>query len=102
LPKITCADVVLVQIIDDVPALNVKFVVVNKSATTSLNVTVLLPRLIVRTLLLLENMDNAVTLKLLVVKIPWVKVITPEQVNVPPRLNVAAEALIVTEITDTL
>jgi hypothetical protein len=70
--------------------------------TSVVNVTVLLPKLIVRVLLLLDDSDDAVTLKLLVVKVPWVRVIAPEQVNVPPRLNVAAEALIVTEITDTL
>ena len=67
-----------------------------------LNVTVLLPRLIVRVLLLLEDRDDAVTLKLLVVKVPAVRVMIPEQVNVPPRLSVAAAALIVTEMTDAL
>ena len=39
-----------------------------------LNVTVLLPRLIVRTLLLLDDRDVAVTLKLLLVKVPAVMV----------------------------
>lgn len=92
-------------IIVDVPAFKVKFVVVPNAITPvlfSVNVTVELPRLIVRVLLLLDDRDVAVTLLLLVVKVPWVSVIAPEQVKVPPRLNVAADALIVTEITDTL
>ena len=93
-----------VPTIVEVPALKVKLMFVEKLTTEpfALNVTVLLPRLIVRVLLLLDDRDVAVTLKLLVVKVPWVRVVAPEQVNVPPRLNVAAEALIVTEITDTL
>ena len=88
----------------DVPALNVIPVVVLNCTTEPepLNVTVLLPRLIVRVLLLLDDRDVAVTLKLLVVNVPAVRRIAPEQVNVPPRLNVAAAALIVTEITDAL
>ena len=92
------------QIIVEVPALNVRlvFVPVLTAVAVVVNVTVELPRLIVRVLLLLDESCVAVTLKLLVVKVPVVKVIAPEQVNVPPRLNVAADALIVTEITDTL
>ena len=52
-----------VTMIDEVPALNVKFVlVVNAIGLVALNVTVLLPRLIVRVLLLLDVRDVAVTL----------------------------------------
>jgi hypothetical protein len=47
----------------DVPALNVSPVfVVNVTDAAALNVTVLLPRLIVRVLLLLDDRDDAVTL----------------------------------------
>ena len=85
------------------PALKVSPVLVVKLTTIKpVNVSVELPRLIVRVLLLFELSCVAVTLKLFVVKVPWVSVTIEEQVNVPPRLNVAAEALIVTEITDTL
>ena len=44
------------------------------AVAVELNVTVLLPRLIVRVLLLLDDRDAAVTLKLLVVKVPDVMV----------------------------
>jgi len=94
-PKITCADVVLVQTIEDVPALKVRFVVVvNVSAPVPLNVTVLLPRLIVRVLLLLEDRSVAVTLKLLVVKVPCVTVIVPEDVNASPSVTVIPDPFI--------
>jgi hypothetical protein len=86
----------------DVPAFKVRFVLVVNTGEFDDVVTVLDPSVIVLTLLLLDDKDVAVTLKLLVVKVPWVRVIAPVQVNVPPRLSVAAEALIVTEITDTL
>jgi hypothetical protein len=48
---------------DDVPALNVRFVLVAKVSAVplKLNVTVELPKLIVRVLLLLDNRDVAVT-----------------------------------------
>jgi len=67
----------------DVPALNVRFVLVAKliAVAVELNVTVLLPRLIVRVLLLLDDRDVAVTLKLLVVKVPRVTVIEPEDIS---------------------
>ena len=59
----------------DVPALKVKPVVVAKlTGVPPLNVTVELPRLIVRVLLLLDDRDVAVMLKLLVVKVPLVTV----------------------------
>ena len=52
-----------VTMIDEVPALNVKFVlVVNAIGLVALNVTVELPRLIVRVLLALDDRDVAVTL----------------------------------------
>ena len=51
------------QLIVEVPALKVRFVFVpNDTADAALNVTVLLPRLIVRVLLLLDDRDDAVTL----------------------------------------
>lgn len=48
----------------DVPALNVRFVLVAKltAVAVELKVTVLLPRLIVRVLLLLDDRADAVTL----------------------------------------
>ena len=67
------------QIIVEVPALNVRFVpVLSSTAVAALNVTVLLPKLIVRVLLLLDESDVAVTLKLLVVKVPPEIVIEPD------------------------
>lgn len=56
---------VLVKIICEVPALKVRFVEVANAATPTplaLNVTVELPRLIVRVLVLLDDRDAAVTL----------------------------------------
>jgi hypothetical protein len=67
-----------------------------------LSVTVELPKLIVRTLKLLDESCVAATAKLLAVKVPAVSVIALVQVKFPPRLNVAPEALIVTDVTDTL
>ena len=85
------------------PALKVKFVItVGAKEAFVVNVTVDDPRLIVRVLELLDDSCVAVTLKLLVVKVPAVSVMAPEHVNVPPRLNVAAAALMVTEMTDAL
>ena len=50
------------QISVEVPALNVRFVLVVKlTAVNALNVTVLPPRLIVRVLVLLDDRDVAVT-----------------------------------------
>ena len=55
----------------DVPALKVRFVFVEKLITVPpLNVTVELPRLIVRVLLLLDDRAVGLTAKLLVVKVP--------------------------------
>jgi hypothetical protein len=74
---------VAVKTILEVPALNVRFVFVIKliAPLAALNVTVLLPRLIVRVLLLLDDRDVAVTLKLLVVKVQAVTVIVLVQVS---------------------
>ena len=71
------------QTIVDVPALNVSPVCVEKliTAPVPVNVTVLLPRLIVRVLLLLDDRDAAVTLKLLVVKVPAERLMSPEHVR---------------------
>ena len=66
----------------DVPALKVNPVLVEKTTGVKLlNVTTLLPRLIVRVLLLLDDRDVAVTLKLLVVKVPSVMVSAPLRVS---------------------
>ena len=82
----------------DVPALSVKLVDVPKATTEelfALNVTVLLPKLIVRALLLLDDSCVAVTLKLLVVKVPWVRVIAPDDVKASPNVTVIPAPLIV-------
>jgi hypothetical protein len=80
----------------DVPALKVRPVIVEKLIPLKLdNVTVLLPRLIVRVLLLLDDRDDAVTLKLLVVKVPAVTVTAPEDVRASPRVTVKPLALTV-------
>ena len=79
------------KLIWDVPALKVKPVirVVNQTETPEpLNVTVLLPRLIVRVLLLLDDRDMAVTLLLLVVKVPCVTVTDELDVRASPRVSV--------------
>ena len=67
----------------DVPALNVRFALLTKltAVTPALKVTVLLPRLMVRALEVLDPKDDAVTLKLLVVKVPRVTVIELGVVN---------------------
>jgi hypothetical protein len=77
----------------DVPALNVRFVFVMKltAPDDALNVTVELPKLIVRVLLLLDDRDVAVTLKLLVVSVPLVTVIEPEDVKASLNVQVAVE-----------
>jgi hypothetical protein len=85
------------QIIVEVPALKVRFVFVPKDiGVVLLNVTVDDPRSIVRVLLLLEDREVAVTLKLLVVKVPWVRVIAPEDVSASPSVTVIPEPSIVT------
>jgi len=73
-----------------VPALKVRFVIVPKSiaAPLKLKVTVLLPRLIVRTLLLFDTSAVAVTLKLDVVNEPLVTVMLPELVSASPSVSV--------------
>ncbi len=80
----------------DVPALNVSPVCVEKliAAPVPVNVTVLLPRLIVRVLLLLEDREVAVTLKLLVVKVPWVRVSAVVTVSASLKDNVVPEVVI--------
>ena len=81
----------------DVPALNVKLVVtVRPNAALDVNVIVLLPRLIVRVLLLLDDRDDAVTLKLLVVKVPDVMVSVPVVDRASANDNSALEAEIET------
>ena len=71
----------LVKTIVDVPALNVKFVVVVKLRTPPtplvVKVTVLDPKLIVLTLELLEFKAPAVTVKFLVSNVPLVTVRLP-------------------------
>ena len=68
---------------EEVPALNVRPVLVPKltAVPVPLNVTVLLPRLIVRVLVLLDARPVAVTLKLLVFSVPRVTVIELDVVN---------------------
>ena len=84
-----------VQVMVDVPALKVKFEFVPKSTGAKpLNVNVDDPRLIVRVLLLLEDRSVAVTLKLLVVKVPCVTVIVPEDVNASPSVTVIPDPFI--------
>jgi hypothetical protein len=65
-----------VQVICDVPELNVRFVLFEKftGAAVALNVTVLDPSVIVLTLLLLDDKTSAVTLKFLVSNVPLVTV----------------------------
>ncbi len=71
-----------VQTIEDVPALKVKPVVkLFARALAPLNVTVDDPRLIVRVLELLEFICVAVTLKLLVVKVPLITKIAADDVK---------------------
>jgi hypothetical protein len=81
----------------DVPALKVKFEFAKKSTGVEpLNVNVDDPRLIVRVLLLLEDREVAVTLKLLVVNVPCVTVSVPEDVNASPSVTMIPDPLIVT------
>ena len=84
--------------INEVPALNVRvaFPFVKSTGLVPLNVTVELPKLIVRVLLLLDDRDVAVTLKLLVVKVPLVTVIEPDDVSASPSVTVIPDPLIVT------
>lgn len=72
-----------VKTIEEVPALNESPVLVEKFIPVPfmLNVTVELPRLIVRVLLVVDNRDEAVTLKLLVLKVPAKRLIAPETVK---------------------
>ncbi len=66
----------MVRLIWDVPAFNVKLVDVKKlSPTVAPSVTVLAPKDIVRMLLLLEDIDPAVTLNPAVSNAPFVTVI---------------------------
>ena len=58
----------------DVPAFKVRFVLVVNTGEFDDVVTVLDPRLIVRTLLLLDDKEPAVTLKFLVSNVPLVTV----------------------------
>ena len=82
LPKLIVPPLTLLITIVDVPALNVRPVDVAQAMLLEvLNVTVDDPRLIVRVLELLDDRDDAVTLKLLVVKVPFVIVIVPEETN---------------------
>ena len=75
----------------EVPALKVSPVLVKKlTGVVLLNVTVELPRLIVRVLLLFEISCVAVTLKLLVVKVPAVTVNGLEDVKASARVTVTA------------
>jgi hypothetical protein len=77
----------------DVPALKVRPVIVEKLIPLKLdNVTVLLPRLIVRVLVLLDDRDDAVTLKLLVVKVPAVTVSAPVTTKASCKVKVAVDA----------
>lgn len=77
--------------------MNVRFVFVLKAtAAAALNVTVELPRLIVRVLLLLDDRPVAVTSLLLVVKVPWVTVIAPEDVSGSPSVTVIPDPFMVT------
>jgi hypothetical protein len=67
--------VVPVQFIGDVPALNVKFTVEEKSiGLLLLNVSVLAPSVIVLTLVLEDEIPPAVKLKFLVSNVPLVNV----------------------------
>lgn len=70
--------------------MNVNPVLVEKvnAVPVELNVTVLLPKLIVRTLLLLDARDGEVTLKLLVVNVPAFNPIVAEQVKASPNATV--------------
>ena len=72
----------------EVPALKVKFVFVAKATgAAALNVTVELPKLIVRALVVEDDKIVAVTLKLLVVKVPLKTVILVEQVKASPNVT---------------
>jgi hypothetical protein len=86
------------QIIVEVPALKVKPVFKVKFITAvPLKVIVLLPRLIVRVLLAVDNMAEAVTLKLFVVNVPSLTVILVEQVKASPSVTVMPVVLITTD-----
>ena len=71
----------------EVPALSVSPVESVKFKLL-LTVTVELPRLIVRVLLLFDDSVEVVTEKLLVVKVPWVTRTTVVVVNAPPKVTV--------------
>ncbi len=88
---------VAVKIIVEVPALKVSpvFIVVSNTDPPELNVTVDDPRLIVRVLEVLDDKNVAVTLKLLVVKVPRVSVMALEDVSASPRVMVMPTSLIV-------
>ena len=83
------------QNIVDVPALNVRLVLVVKSiAVDALNVTVLLPRVMVLVLLLVDNRAVAVMLLLFASSVPWVTVTEPLEVSESPRVVVMPLPLI--------
>lgn len=85
---------------DEVPQLNVKLVGTVKSMGGELlNVHVLLPRLIARTPVPVDDKELALTALLLVVNVPAETVRAPVMVKVLPKLNVAPVAVIVIEIT---
>lgn len=86
------------QIIEEVPALNVRFVFVPKFVGEGpVNVTVLLPKFTVRVLVLLELTPAAVTLKLFVVNVPCVKTILSVTFTASPSVTVIPDPLIATE-----
>lgn len=81
--------VLLEQVTVEVPALNVRFVLVPKVRGVSpVSVTLELPRLIVLVLVLLEDSLSDVKLKLLVVSVPVANVNVPEVEKAAPRLSV--------------
>ena len=91
MPPLTVVSVADIDIVD-VPALNVRFVfVVNVIGLPPLNVTVELPRLIVRVLVLLDDRLDAVTFLLLVLKVPEVTVTTFDVVKSSCNVQVAVE-----------
>ena len=85
------------QIIADVPALKVKFVVAPAVKAVALDrVTVLLPRFIALVKEPVVERVAAVILKLFVVNVPCVTSIVPEDVTASPSVTVMPLPLIVT------
>jgi hypothetical protein len=95
LPKLTPIDVPVI-LICEVPAVKVKFVVVVKSMFPP-DVTVLLPRLIARMLVLFELKEATVRLKLLVRNVPavTVKEEADPSVNASPSVTVIPAPFII-------